>query len=255
MYGSLAARLGDDISLSAGQVACAKKSNEIEAIPRLLDLLQLSGATVTIDAAGCQTVIAKKIDDAGASYILCLKGNQGEAHKTVREHFERTAFEPKEGMTTQTEELSHGRYEKRTCVREKDLSFFDKSWKWAGLQCVARIQREICRPETTDTERRESMVEDQYYLCSVEADPENVLNLVRKHWGIENRCHWMLDVVFSEDACPVRDRCAAQNLSITRELALHLLQAHPIKGSLPTKRQHAVLDSNILTEIISKTHA
>jgi predicted transposase YbfD/YdcC len=241
----------DERSLCVARVACEEKSNEIEAIPRLLDSLDLQGATVTIDAAGCQTAIAEQIEEAGGSYILALKGNQGEAHEVVKAHFERLS-RPCDAMS---EESGHGRYEKRECWVEDDLSFFHKSWKWHGLTRVVQIRRETCRRESRGTDGLEANVEDQYYLCSSAADAENILATVRKHWGIENRCHWTLDVVFGEDDHPVRDRNAMQNLSTLRDLSIHLLRAHPSKQSLPKKRLQAILDPNFRTEIIRNLHA
>jgi predicted transposase YbfD/YdcC len=241
----------DDVSLSVGQVACAHKRNEIEAIPRLLDSLQLQGATVTIDAAGCQSAIAEQIDTADAHYILALKGNQGRAHDTVRKHllsFERPA-------DAGTEECAHGRYEKRECWVEDDLSFFGKSWKWQGITCVARIRRETCRPGARGTDSAEATVEEHYYLCSVAPDAETILSTVRRHWGIENRCHWTLDVVFGDDACSVRDGNAARNLSTLRDMAMHMLRKHPDAGTLPNKRQRALLDPNFRAEVVSNFHA
>lgn len=241
----------DERSLCVGRVACKEKSNEIEAIPRLLESINLSGATVTIDAAGCQTAIAEQIDNAGGSYILALKGNQGEAHDTVKTHFG-SIVRPSDAAT---EEMGHGRYEKRECWVEEDLDFFDKSWKWQGLNCVVRIRRETCRKESRGTDGLEANVEDQYYLCSAEAEAEDILATVRRHWGIENRCHWVLDVVFGEDGHPVRDQNAAQNLSTLRDLSIHLLRQHPAKMSMPKKRLEAMLDPNFRTEIIVNLHA
>ena len=241
----------DKRSLSVGQVACREKSNEIEAIPRLLDSLVLEGATVTIDAAGCQTAIAEQIHEGGGTYILGLKGNQGEAHRVVTQHFEK-ASAPCDAMT---EEKGHGRYEKRECWVEEDLSFFDKSWKWHGLTGVVRIRRETCRMGGRGTDGAEASVENHYYLCSTEPDAARILALVRSHWGIENRCHWTLDVVFGEDASPVRDRTAAQNLSTLRDLSIHLLRSHPKKASLPKKRLEAILNPDLRAEIITGVHA
>lgn len=241
----------DERSLCAGQVACEAKSNEIEAIPRLLETLELEGATVTIDAAGCQTAIAEQIDDAGGNYVLALKANQGQAYNTVKGHFEKSLG----SSYAMTEEHSHGRYEKRECWIEEDLGFFAKSWKWQGLRCVARIRRETCRPGSRGSDGREATVEEHYYLCSTLPDARSVLGLVRQHWGIENRCHWTLDVVFGEDASPVRDRTAARNLSTLRDLAIYLLRSHPSKATLPKKRLKAMLDPNFRAEIVTTLHA
>ena len=243
----------DDISISAGQVACEKHSNEIKAIPRLLDGLALRGTTVSIDAIGCQTEIASQIDAAGGRYLLALKGNQHDAHKVVRDHFEKT----EDLASARSEEFVRGRHEVRTCVVEHDLGFFGKSWKWAGLTCVVRVCAEVCRSGELGTDGAEATKEDRFYLCSLppeEATAEALLNLVRAHWSVENRCHWTLDVVFGEDACPVRDKIAARNLSTMRGMVMHLLRNDPVKGSLKSKQQRAALDPSYRTKLISKLH-
>jgi len=211
----------DEASLSVGQAACQDKRNEIEAIPRLLNSLGLEGVTVTIGAMGRQTAIAEQVDDAGGSYILALKGNQGQTHETVREHFRAM----NRSTDACTGEQSHGRYEKRECCVESDLSFFGKSWKRQGLRCVVRVRRETCRGNSGGADGRESAVEDHDYLCSAPPEPDTILSAIRTHWGIENRCHWILDVVFGEDDSPVRDATAARNLST---LARHGASSGPI---------------------------
>jgi predicted transposase YbfD/YdcC len=244
----------DGIGISAGQVACAEKSNEIEAIPRLLAALELRGSMVSIDAIGCQTAIASQIDAADARYMLALKGNQKEAHRSVVDHFEGGGG----GAPARSEEFTRGRHEVRTCWVEDDLSFFGKSWKWDGLTCAAKVRSEVCRPGVRGTGGSEASCEDRYYLCSLpsaEASPEALLALARAHWSVENRCHWTLDVVFGEDACPVRDKTAARNLSTMRGMVMALLRDDPTKGSLKSKRQRAALDLKFRSKIISTLHA
>ena len=150
----------DSLGISAGQVACAEKSNEIEAIPRLLDALELAGAVVTIDAMGCQREIASRIDLADAYYLLALKGNQGEAYDKVREHF--GAGDIQRGSCARSEEISKGRYELRTCTEEEDLSFFGKSWTWAGITSVVHVRSEVCRHGGSGADGAETSVEHRY---------------------------------------------------------------------------------------------
>ena len=244
----------DSLGISIGQVACAEKSNEIEAIPRLLDKLVLDGAAVSIDAIGCQTEIASKIDDGGGFYLLALKKNQAETHSAVSKHFESGGG----GACARTEEFSRGRHEVRICTVEEDLSFLGKSWKWQGLTCVVRVRTEICRHGGRGTDMSESTCEDRYYLCSLpegRRQAQDLLALARAHWSVENRCHWMLDVVFGEDACPVRDKVAARNLSTMRGIVLAILREDSGKGSLRSKRQRAALDPAFRSKIISMLHA
>ena len=225
----------DAHGLSAGQVTCAEKSNEVEAIPRLLDALQLKGAIVTIDAAGTQCAIAEKIHEAGAGYVLSLKANQKNTLAAVATYF---ASAPHAALQhTVTLEQKHGRCERREYSISGDLSWFHKSWKWPGLLSVARVRRVVQRDKTGPP-----ITEVHYYLCTIPADAKRLAALVRGHWSVENRCHWVLDVVFGEDHCQVRDTTAAHNLSILREMALKALRNETSKGSLRSKRKRASLD-------------
>lgn len=245
----------DAHSLSAGQITCAEKSNELEAIPRLLDTLQLAGASVTIDAAGCHPAVAEKIHEAGADYVITLKANQKNTLAAVADFFARAA--PATLQSTVTLEQKHGRGERREYSLTEDRSWFDsallrpagslrlsvslrsahKSWKWPGLRSVARVRRVVQRSKTGPPEE-----EVHYYLCSLPAEVERLAALVRGHWSIENRCHWVLDVVFGEDHCQVRDTTAAHNLSILREMSLKALRSELSKASLRSKRKRAALD-------------
>ena len=242
----------NELSLSAGQAACAAKSNEIEAIPRLLDSLQLKGATVTIDAAGCQTAIAAQIDDGGGAYVLALKANQPQALAAVSAHFDSNPA----GLDRHaTEERSRGRYEKREYSIQSDLSWFGKSWKWQGLKSVGHVRRTTVRPGGSGADGREALVEDSYFLCSIEADAKRFAELARGHWGVENRCHWTLDVTFGEDLCGTRDATASRNLSTLREMAIGLLRAHPSKKTLPLKQLQATLDPDFRLRLLANFHA
>jgi predicted transposase YbfD/YdcC len=252
----------DERNLSAGQILCEEKSNELEAIPRLLNGLQLRGATVTIDAAGTYTHIAEQIHEAGASYALALKANQKNALAAVKSAFgdgDRVPDlgEPKQpspsalkAEVTETLELSHGRCERRHYQLLGDLSWFDKSWKWPGLQAVGKVRREVQRSYDGPPE-----IEEHYFLCSFKQDVQRFAQLIRGHWSVENRCHWVLDVTFGEDHCQVRDRNAAHNLSIIRELVLKVLRNTPSKLSLRRKRRLAALDPDFRLQILTSVHA
>lgn len=225
----------DARSLSAGQVTCAEKSNEVEAIPRLLDSLVLAGAVVTIDAAGTQCAIAEQIHEAGADYVLALKANQKHALAAVEAWF---ADAPEvDVQRVVTLEHKHGRCERREHSISSNLTWFHKSWKWPGLRSVAMVKRIVQRGTTG-----RPVTEVHYYLCTIAPDADRLAELVRGHWSVENRCHWVLDVVFGEDHSQVRDRTAAHNLSILREMALKALRDEPSKGSLRSKRKRAALD-------------
>ena len=243
----------DEYSISAGQVTCAEKSNEIEAIPRLLDSLRLQGATVTIDAMGTQSAIAAQIHAAGADYVLALKANQKGALQAVEAHFkEPTQASPTNARHRKSEtlELSHGRCERRHYTITDELDWFHKSWKWAGLQSVAEVRRSIQRNHASPL-----LEEVHYFLCSFKADAPRLAKLVRGHWGVENRCHWVLDVTFREDHCQVRDANGAHNLSILREMAIKALRNEPSKLSLRRKRRRAALDPNFRIQLLAALHA
>jgi predicted transposase YbfD/YdcC len=243
----------DDYHLSAAQVVCEEKSNEIEAIPRLLGSLQLQGATLTIDAMGTQGHIAEQIVEAGADYVLALKGNQPSALQAVSAHFkeaESASLMAPLHRKSVSLELSHGRCEKREYTITEDLSWYHKSWKWAGLQSVAQVRREVQRDYDGPP-----VEEVHYFLCSFKADVERLASLVRGHWSVENRCHWVLDVTFGEDHCQVRDRNAAHNLTILREMVISTLHRHPAKISLRRKRKLASLDPDFRLQILALLHA
>lgn len=251
----------DGARMSAGQVSCEEKSNEIEAIPRLLASLELEGATVTIDAAGCQTQIAAQIDKADGSYVLALKANHKGAYEAAVKHFDTLdkKTEDESGIeigssVTQftTEEVNRGRYEARTCTVESDLGFFSKSWKWAGITCVARVRSEVCRSSSSGADGAEATIEDRFYLCSCASDAEGILEKVRGHWSVENRCHWVLDVVFGEDGCRISDKNTAHNLSMLRELAAHCFHKAKKKGreSMKMMQLQAALDPVFRLELL-----
>jgi predicted transposase YbfD/YdcC len=246
---------------------CGKVLHRLDEV--LLRALELRGATVTIDAIdaigaiGAQTAIAAQIHEAGADYVLALKANQGSAHQAIASAFGDTPTEapepgqpelpappPPGALLRETLEPSHGRCEKREYQLLDNLDWFAKSWKWAGLQAVGKVRREVQR-ERDD----EAQIEVHYFLCSFKGDIERFATLVREHWSVENRCHWVLDVTFGEDHCQVRDRTAAHNFSLLRELAMKALRDHPGKLSLRRKRRRAALDPDFRLQILGKLHA
>jgi predicted transposase YbfD/YdcC len=226
-------------------------------------LAWLRGATVTIDAIGAQSAIAAQIHEAGADDVLALKANQGGAHQATAAAFGDTpAAAPEPGQPAlpapphpgvrlcERLELSHGRCEKREYQLLGDLGWFAKSWKWAGLQAVGKVRREVRRGRDG-----EAQIEQHYFLCSFKDNVERFAALVRGHWSVENRCHWVLDVTFGEDHCQVRDRSAAHNFSLLRELALKALRDHPDKLSLRRIRRRAALDPDFRPQILAQLHA
>jgi predicted transposase YbfD/YdcC len=239
-------------SLSAGHVSCEQKSNELEALPRLLDALVLQGAIVSIDAMGTHSAIATQIHDSGADYVLALKANQKQALEAVASHFnaadEISSEPPLHHQSHETVALSHGRFERREYQATAELGWWPKSWKWEGLQSVVRVRRWSHRG---GQQSGELALETHYYLSSLPADAARLAQIIRGHWSVENSCHHVLDVTFQEDHCQVRDTNAAHNLSILREMALRALKTHPSKGSMRAKRKRAALDPFYRTQLIA----
>ena len=240
--------------LVVGQVATDAKSNEITAIPALLKLLALEGATVTIDAMGCQTAIAARIVEQGADYVLALKDNHEKLHDRVKRAFadaDAAAGTPlplSELVPPTTHDKGHGRIEQRRCLAIGDpayLAFIDPEQAWPHLKSVVRIESTRRIGTTVSTEAR-------HYLSSLPADATALSAAIRSHWGIENRLHWVLDVTFREDDCRVRVGHAAENLAIVRHLALNLLRHEPSRrASVATKRLCAALDDTYLRSVLN----
>ena len=235
--------------LVLGQVAVDDKSNEITAIPILLDLLDLKGCTVTIDAMGCQTEIADQIVQRGGNYVLALKGNQPTLYDDVQALFAdaRAAQQAEYGRTSATETvMGHGRVETRTAYVISDpavIAYLNEGQRWRDLASVALIEAQRTVNGTTTIEQR-------YYLLNQHLAAAIVNDLVRTHWGIENQVHWVLDVVFHEDASRIRNGHAPQNMAVIRHMALNLLRQEPSKGSLKAKRFRAALDDAYLARVL-----
>jgi predicted transposase YbfD/YdcC len=236
--------------LVLGQIKTDAKSNEITAIPKLLDLLDIKGSTITIDAMGCQKDIAQKILDGGADYILALKGNQKKTLDFVQGLFIDGLQNNFQGLTYteyETIEKDHGRIERRHIYSIKigDEAEFHDLRVWAGLKSVTMIisTREITGQEATE-ERR-------YYLSSLEANAEEIAHAIRSHWGIENRLHWVLDMQFGEDQTRNRKHNSAENMAMVRHLALNLLRKYQMfkkNISIRGKRLLAGWNNQIMLE-------
>lgn len=236
-----------------GQLAVDCKENEIVAIPRLLELLDLKGATVTIDAMGCQTQIAAKIVGNGGDYVLAVKDNQPALHDTLRRHLDEMILEKFKGVrhdSVRTVDGDHGRIEtRRVWVTDQLDDWLDpvQRNRWAGLKSVvvAEARREMPLKPTS--------VERRYFIASVGGtDAGRMARIIRGHWSVENQLHWVLDVAFAEDAARQRKDHSAENFSRLRRIALNLLRRETTrKRGIKGKRLNAAWDHDYLLKLLA----
>ena len=237
--------------LVLGQEAVADKENEIIAIPRLLKMLELKGALVTIDAMGCQKEIARTIRDEGADYLLPVKGNQASLEEDLALFFteQRAAdFADAEALYHETVDNDHGRLEVRRHWSTDDIAWLKARHDWSGLASVGMVEREVENRSRTEATRH-------LYICSLPADAVLLARATRAHWGIENRLHWVLDVIFHDDLCRLRTGFGPQNFAVVRHIALNLLKKAKTKGkhSLNVTRKMAAWSSDFLETVIRGT--
>ncbi len=225
--------------LVLGQLKVNEKSNEITAIPLLLNLLDIENSIVTIDAMGTQTEIAKKIIENKSDYILSVKGNQKELLEQVKSRFNNQ----KSQTIDETVEKGHGRIETRKCEVITNLKYLDNRENWLSLNSIIKITATRQTAKKQETQIR-------YYISSVLDDAKNFNKYIREHWHIENKLHWTLDLVFNEDRQRKRIKNAAQNFSFIRKIALNLLKKDKSKGSLVTKRLKAGWNDKFLLQLL-----
>lgn len=230
--------------LVLAQEKVEEKSNEITAIPNLLDLLFLKGAIVTIDAMGCQKSIAAKIREKGADYVLALKGNHGDLHDDVRTYFEGVN---RERLAIYSDiDKGHGRIETRKCAVSTDTKWIEQHSLWRDLRCIIEI-------ESIRLQAGEKSCEKRYYLSSMNGEPKEIAHAIRSHWSIENSLHWVLDVTFNEDKSRIRKKNGPENMAIIRHTALNLLRNNgDDKTSLVRRRRRALYRENYLVNILQK---
>jgi predicted transposase YbfD/YdcC len=233
-----------EAGITLAQVRTEEKSNEITAIPELLDLLDISGALVSIDAAGCQKEIAAKIVANKGDYLLAVKENQPRLYEDI----ERLALAALEddyaGLSQHTvEENGHGREEMRFCFVLTDLDAIRDRALWADLKSLVCVVR--CR-----TANGKESHETQYYISNRRASAKTFQKAVRRHWSIENECHWVLDVAFGEDDHRLQEGHAPENLSLVRKMALAMLKKAPAKMGVKNKRLKAGWDNAFLELVL-----
>jgi len=237
----------ENYQLVWGQVKTEEKSNEITAIPKLLEMLALEGCIVTIDAMGCQKKIAEAIIEKKADYVLSLKGNQSTMAEEVKLFFDgalKTNWRDIPHDTHRTVHKGHGRIESRRYFVTSDVDWFADLPEWKGLKSFGMVESER---QVGDAVTRES----RFYISSLLGeDAKTFAQAVRGHWGIENKLHWVLDMAFREDESRVRKDHAAANLSIFRRIALNLLKQEPRKRGINGKRKICGWDENYLLKVI-----
>jgi len=233
--------------LVLGQVKVADKANEILAIPKLLDMLAIDGAIVTIDAMGCQRAITRKIVDKKADYVLALKGNQG----TLREDVELFAAEQKakdfkDATVTRdkTVDGDHGRIETRAVTVIHDVAWLQKRHQWPGLKGVVMVdsRRELGGKIEHET---------RFYITSLSVPASQMGPLVRDHWAVENSLHWVMDMVFRDDECRLRTNHAPANFATLKHIALNLIRRAKSKDSIRLRRKVASWDDDFLESLVT----
>lgn len=233
--------------LVLGQVKVENKSNEIEAIPQLLDLMEIEGCIVTIDAMGTQKKIAQKIREGKADYVLALKANQTAMHENVKLYLDDALgrnFRDVPFDSHTTVEKDHGRFEKRDYYVSSELSWLPEAKAWKDMKSIGMVRatREI---------KGDSRTETRYYISSLPAEAKGFAEAVRAHWGVENSLHWVLDIAFREDESRIRKDNAPENFAVLRHIALNLIkQEKSSKRSVKGKRLKAGWDESYLERVL-----
>jgi predicted transposase YbfD/YdcC len=233
-----------EAGLVLAQQAVDGKSNEITAIPELLDMLNLKGAIVSIDAMGTQKEIARRIADKGADYVLALKGNQTSLREDAALFFADAVCATDCAVSAETD-AGHGRIEERSCRAAEARWLAERHPDWKGLRSLAAVTAKRIDKKTG----RESL-ETRYYITSLEPDPKTILAATRAHWGIEI-FHWTLDVTFDEDRCRTRKDASPLNFAVIRHAGYNLLSADKTRGSLRRKRLRACIDPEFRTKLFA----
>jgi len=221
-----------------GQVKTDEKSNEITAIPTLLDILAIKGCIITLDAMGCQKEISAKITKKKADYVLALKENHPDMYNDVKFYFANEAIK----KSTVTQNKGHGRFEKREYYLETNIEWLHNRGEWTNLNGIGMVK-------STITEKGKVIEETRYFITSL-MNVDLFAKAVRAHWGIENSLHWCLDVVFHEDDCRIRANNTAENFAVIRHIALNILKKYPVKMSLARKRRKCHYDQNFMADVL-----
>ncbi len=240
-----------ETGITLAQQKVADKSNEITAIPQLLQLLRVKGCLVSIDAIGCQKAIAQTIRNKNADYLLAVRGNQPQLHEDIKQWFndaDANGFDRPDHDYCKVVNKSHGRIETRECWMISDpmvSEYIGHGGGWTDLRAIVRVKRN--RQHAGRIEASQA-----YYITSLKASAERLLSATRQHWGIENCLHWVMDVIFQEDQMRARKGNSAENLIALRKISLNILKQDTSKGSLRQKRYRAALDDNFRLKLLSQ---
>jgi predicted transposase YbfD/YdcC len=239
-------------SLALGQLKAEGKSNELKTVPKLLDLLDIEGCIVSADALSCQVKTAQKIRDKQADYLLALKNNQKSLEKKVKDEFAKCSGKGSKPFKLETitkENRGHGRIEKRTCkvISAKDgkVLAVNPFNKWPDLNSIIEVNS-----MRTNIKSGEYSEEKRYYISSRKAGAEYFINAIRSHWEVENKLHWVLDVIFKEDECRSRAGFSGENFAMLRQFALNLIKQEPSKKAIRRKQNIAGWDDSFLIKIL-----
>jgi len=234
--------------IALGQIATEEKSNEITAIPELIDQIDIQGAVVTIDAMGCQKEIAKKIKGGGGDYVLAVKDNQPKLHQAIQEFFVEALEDDLKQVSHrrhETHETGHGRIDDRYYYLARLPDDFASKKQWPGIKAIGMAVRVTEKSDGTTSD------DVRYFIASRYLSGKRFAQSVRGHWAIENSLHWVLDVTFNEDQSRARERRLADNLSWLRRFGISLLKQHPSKDSIKGKSQIAGWSNDFLMQVLA----
>ena len=236
-----------EYGLSLGQLACAEKSNEITAMPELLKAVDIKGAIITIDAMGTQKAIVEEIVDGKGDYVLALKGNQETLFQAVEDHIHEQwedDFRKSKADRYETQEKGHGRQEIRGYIQMPVPEKLEGQKSWKGLKSIGVVVSECIRNGKVTNEVR-------YYISSLGVDAKEFARAVRGHWGIENSCHWSLDVTYREDDSRIREKNVRENFAWLNRMTLSLLKQHSSRESIAMKRRSCGWSDGYLMQVIT----